>query len=438
MRILRPSTWFDGSGKLAHSSKDRSFDDIIRLMFSNMVASGENVTPANAMRCSTVQAIVRALTNSIGSFPLGVFKELKDDDGKVTLEPLPSHSVMTLLRAPNKRHTQTQYFRRCMTHVALWGNHISIKGQGGTGPIRFLRPVHPDSVTVKPGQDELEPIYRIQLAGGERDFPANKILHITGGISVDGVMGLSPVDDAAEAIGLCLAAERLLAELYSNGAIPAFLLTGGKFTSKEQYEVWIKSFEKTYGKGGDRGGVAMLPEGMDAKELTFKPMDAQLLEARKFQRTEIASVWGVPPHKLADLERATFSNIEHQGVEFSQDVMLPYVRLFEQAMERDLLTISDRRQGVVIRFDLDAAVRAAFKERVEGYTKLHSVGAMSPNEIRAREGMNPRDDPAGDAYAEPQMGSNLDEDIPGTEGTGDESEEGEPEESPGSASLSAV
>ena len=395
MNLLKPSTW-RASRQAADpmiriGSKDRSFDDIIRLMFSNMVASGENVTPANAMRCTTVQAIVRALTNSIGAFPLMVFKEIKDNDGKVTLEPLPNHSVMTVLKRPNKRHTQTQYFRRCMTHVALWGNHISIKGQGATGPIRFLRPVHPDTVRVEDA-NELEPIYHIQLAEGERAFTADKILHITGGISIKGAMGNSPVDDAAEAIGLCLSAERLLAELYGNGAIPATLLTGGKFTGKEQYDLWIKSFKETYGRGADRGGVAMLPEGMEIEQLTFKPIDTQLPEAR----------------------------------------------LVGQAMERDLLTDSDRRNGVVIRFDLDAAVRATFKERVEGYAKLHSVGAISPNEIRAREGMNPRKDPGGDAYAQPQMGSNLDENSTGNEGAGSESEEGEPGEGEGSASLSAV
>jgi HK97 family phage portal protein len=429
MNILQPSTWF------AH--KDRSFNEIMQLMFSNAVASGQNVTPGNAMRCTTVHAIVRALTNAIGSYPPSVFEEQKDGDGKITLSPLPDHSINRLMRRPNKRQTQTQFFRRAMTHVALWGNHVSIKGQGQTGPIMFLRPVHPDAVTID-DTDPLEPIYKIQLANNtERRFPAEEILHITGGISVDKTWALSPVEDAAEAIGLCLAAEHLLAQLYGNGAIPAFLLTGGKFSDKEQYEMWIDAFKQTYGSGGERGGVAMLPEGMDAKEMTFKPMDAQLLEARKFQRTEIASVWGVPPHKLADLERATFSNIEHQGVEFAQDVMLPYVQLFEQAMERDLLNDRDRGSGVVIRFDLDHAVRADFKTRVDGYAKLHSVGAINPNEIRAREGMNPRTDEGGEAYANPQMGSNLDDDSnDATDGDG--SEEDQPEDTGAPAPVRAV
>lgn len=423
MNILQPRTWFQ---------KDRSFDEIIRLMFSNATASHESVTPGTAMKCTTVHAIVRALTNAIGSYPLMVFQTQADGDGKITLVPKPKHNVMKLLRMPNKQHTQTMYFRRAMTHVALWGNHVSIKGQGRTGPIKFLQPVHPDQVTIDE-TDPLNPIYKISGRNTERSFRADQVLHITGGISAEGTWSSSPVNLAAEAIGLCLAAERLLSELYGNGAIPAFLLTGGEFSSAEQYDMWIESFKRTYGRGADRGGVAMLPKGMTAKELTFKPMDAQLLEARKFQRTEIASVWGVPPHKLADLERATFSNIEFQGLEFAQDVMLPYARLFEQAMERDLLTESDRRKGVVIRFDLDASVRADFKTRADGYTKLYGVGAMSPNEIRAREGMNPRTDPEGDAYQNPQMGSNLDDDSDDA-GTGDESTD---DDAPGSEGASA-
>ncbi len=428
MNILQPRTWF---------TKDRSFDEIIRLMFSNATASSESVTPGTAMRCTTVHAIVRALTNAIGSYPMMVFESQADGDGKVTLTPKPKHKVMTLLRMPNKIQTQTMFVRQAMTHVALWGNHVSLKGQGSTGPIKFLRPVHPDQVRVDE-EDPNNPVYVIQFSKGtERRFNADKVLHITGGINAVGTWASSPVELAAEAIGLCLAAERLLSELYGNSAIPSFLLTGGEFTSEEQYDMWINSFKKTYGAGSDRGGVAMLPKGMEAEMLSYKPMDAQLLESRKFQRTEIASVWGVPPHKLADLERATFSNIEFQGLEFAQDVLLPYARLFEQAMERDLLSESDRRKGVVIRFDLDAAVRADFKTRADGYTKLHGVGAISPNEIRRREGMNPRTDPGGDAYAEPQMGSNLNDDSDDAT-AGDESAQDESADSEESTALSSV
>lgn len=421
MNLLKPSTW----GRQAVEQKDRSFDDIIRLMFAVSSASGESVTPANAMRCTTVHAIVRALTNAIGTYPVGIFKELKDGDGKVTLQPLPDHNVLRLLKHPSKTMTQTQYIRRVMTHLALWGNHYTLKAQGNTGPIQFLRPLHPDSVQVIE-DNPMAPLFRVNFGATQRTFPASKINHITGGISVDGAVATSPVDLAREAIGLCLAAEKLLAELYGNGAMPQFILEGGKFTTEEQYDVWVKKFTEVYGSGANRGGVAMTPEGMEAKTLTFKPIDAQLLEARKFQRTEIASVWGVPPHKLADLERATFSNIEHQGLEFVQDVALPYVKLIEQAQMRDFLTLEDRRAGVVIRYDVEGSERADFKTRTEGYAKMHAVGALNPNEIRRREGLNPRTDPGGDEYVvamnmrgtenEDTPGGNSEDDTPPAEG----------------------
>ncbi len=399
-----PRTWRTSepqSVSLFREAKDRSFDEIIRLMFSNTVSSGENVTPANAMRCSTVHAIVRALTNAMGSYPIKVFRERTDDDGKTTLEPLPNHNVNRLLKNPNKRMTQTVFFRRVMLHVALWGNHISTKGQGGSGPISFLRPVHPDQVTML-DDDELNPVYQITFKNETRTYNARQVFHVTGGVSVSGAWAPSPVEDAAETIGMAIAAERVMAELFGNSGIPSFLLTGGRFSSEEQYDLWVRKWEAAYGRGGAHsGGTALLPDGMDAKQVALSMVDAQTLEARKFQRTEIAAIWGVPPHKLADLERATFSNIEHQGLEFLQDVMLPYVRLVEQALERDVLTDDDRRGGVVIRFDLDGAERADFKSRVEGYSKMHAVGAISPNEIRAREGMNPREDGGGDAYASP-------------------------------------
>lgn len=382
--------WFTRNEK-----KDRSFDEIIRAMFSANLASNQNVTPQSALKCTTVHAIVRALTNAIGSYPIMAYQEQSDAQGKTTLEPLPNHPVMRILKFPNPRLTQTQYMRRIMTHVALWGNHISIKARGQSGPISFLRPVHPDIVSIDE-DNPFRPIYRIRFRDGERRYTPNQIVHVTGGIAVDGLWAESPVTNAAEAIGLSLALENLVAELSSNGSLPAFLLAGGAWESKEQYDEWVNAFQAVYGPGGTGKGVAMLPQGMEAKELTFKPVDAQVLEMRKFQRTEIASVWGVPPHKLADLERATFANIEHQGLEFIQDVALPYARAFEQCFERDLLTDADRRSGVVIRFDLDGAERADIASRVSAYGKMFEVGAMNSNEIRAREGMSPRE--GGDEY----------------------------------------
>ena len=113
----------------------------------------------------------------------------------------------------------------------------------------------------------------------------------------------------------------------------------------------------------------------------------------------IAGAFGIPPHLVGDLDRGTFSNIEHQSQEFQEKVILPYVQMIEDAMERDLLTAEDRNSGVIVRFNMDARLRASFKERQEGLRIQREAGVINPNDWREREGMNPIDPKdGGDTY----------------------------------------
>jgi HK97 family phage portal protein len=98
----------------------------------------------------------------------------------------------------------------------------------------------------------------------------------------------------------------------------------------------------------------------------------------------------VPPHLVGDLERTAINNFEQQSLDFVMSVVLPYVRIFEAAMERDLLTDADRAGGVIIRFNVDAALRGDFKTRQEGLKIQREAGVINPNEWREREGLNPR------------------------------------------------
>jgi HK97 family phage portal protein len=386
------------------------------------------------MRCTTVQGIIRALTNAIGSYPPSVGITRKGEHGTY-IEAAPDHGVNRLLKRPNKVQTATQYSRMVMQHTALYGNHYSLKGQGQSGPVSFLRPIEdPDAVTLddvskrRTSMYGLGAVYKVSGLGLAEPFvPAKRMVHVTSGIVSDnGIMGESPVVLAREAIGICIAAELMIADLYGNNAMPSMVLTGGKWQNEEQYEMWVRKWKEVYGSGGFSRGTALLPDGMEAQEMSFKPVDAQVLEMRKFQRIEIAQVYGIPPHKLADLERATFSNIEEQSLEFVRDTAKPWVRLIEQAQTRDLLTEDDQHRGYVVRYDMEAATEGKLKDRIDAYGKAHEVGAMNPNEIRQRIGLDPRDDEGGEAYATPLNMRTTDdaEDEIETEGTGDESNAG--------------
>jgi hypothetical protein len=125
--------------------------------------------------------------------------------------------------------------------------------------------------------------------------------------------------------------------------------------------------------------------------------DAQYLETRKFQRQEIAGIFRVPPHKIGDLERATFTNIEHQGMEYVTDCLMSYLVRWEQAMNYSLLT--EREQGkYYFEFLVDGLLRGDIASRYTAYQTAINEGIMSANEVRAKENMNPREDGLGDVY----------------------------------------
>lgn len=423
--------WPVSFGAPEQKSEQLTFSQLLERMSSmNQVFSGESVTPENAMRCTTVQGIIRALTNAIGSYPPSVGQIEKGKSGN-TVVPLPTHQLNRLLLVPNKVQTTSEFYRMVIKHAALHGNFYALKGQGQSGPVSYLRPIEdPNRVTVDDVNWGSGVTYKIAFDEGDKFVPGRNLVHITSGIpSDDGITGESPIDLAKQAIGICLAAERLVAQLYGNNDIPTMALIGGMFRSEEDYALWVEKFREARGaQSQGRGGTLLLPEGMKAEQMSFTPTDAQLLEMRKFQRIEIAQVYGVPPHKLADLERATFSNIEEQSLEFVRDVAKPWVIMIQQALARDLLTGDDRKAGVVVRFDMEDATEGKLKERLDAYYRAYEVGAMNPNEIRQKLSMEPRKDDGGEEYVTPLNMRTTGDELNDDSGTGEDADDGDQDE----------
>src|SRR6185503_7344987 len=219
----------------------------------------------------------------------------------------------------------------------------------------------------------------------------------------NGWLGDSPVMLARESIALEIAAERFGARFFANGALPGIILkyvAGSKgHRSEEDRKRFLDEFQSAFTARG-RFRSLLLPMGIEMAEdqITLDNDKAQFLDTRKYQRTVIAGVFGVPPQFVGDLDRATFNNAEQQSLDFVQHVILPDVRVFEAAMERDLLTDDDRAAGVIIRFNLDAALRGDYLSRQQGLKLQRENGIVNPNEWREQEGLNPRTDPGGEAY----------------------------------------
>jgi HK97 family phage portal protein len=286
-------------------------------------------------------------------------------------------------------------------------------------PIRELVPLHPGSVDPRLSTS-YEPSYHVTSGDGVQQILGPTQLFNVRGPARDFIKGDSPVNDCAQAIALEIMAERFGASFFQNGALPLLIFrfmegTPG-FESVEQEKQFMEDFQKAFsGKKVHRG--MLLPKGFEKPEtVAFEHDRAQFLETRQYQRTVIAGAFGVPPTILGALENAHYNNVEQMDKDFTINVVMPIVRAFESSMERDLLTDSDRNSGIVIRFNMDATLRADFRSRQEGLWLQRQAGVVSANEWREIEGRNPRDDEEGDDYLHPGNmvvdGEEMNEQIP--------------------------
>lgn len=380
---------------------EASLDDILRRLEGVFeTASGIVVTPENCEESPTVQSIVNAISMHIVTLPVHVQRKTVSD-GRDRKETLPNHPVARLLSRPNEWQTASNYWSDLVSVLVRYGRYYAVKARGVTGPIRQLVPVHPGAVDLRQDSDLNVAARVTNHNGGQREYRLSELHHIRSRAR-DFLNGDSPVMQARDAIALEIAAQRFGSAFFGNGAMPGMVFehdAGFKSMTQEQRELFLASVQQAYGRA-NRFKAMLLPAGIKTGDPVKVENDkAQFLETRKLQRSVIAGAFGVPPHLVGDLDRGTFSNIEHQSQEFQQKVILPYVQMIEDAMERDLLTDEDRRSGVCIRFNLDASLRADFKSRQEGLRIQREAGVISPNDWREREGMNPISvEQGGDTY----------------------------------------
>lgn len=354
--------------------------------------SGASVSPETAMRVVAVYACVDVLSRSVAQTPMLLYRVQKDGS-RVRIG---DHKVATLMsRRPNGWQTPYEFKSMMQAHLCLRGNAYAYKIDIG-GKLS-LQPLHPDSVDVIQ-EDDTTLVYRVKLkSGGEAVLRSDQVLHLRG-LSMDGIKGVSRIQYAREAVGLALTTEQHGARLFANGAqIGGVLEHPGKL-SDEAAKRLRQNFDERYSGVNNSHKTLLLEEGMKFDKVGMTAEDAQFLESRKYQRGEIASLFGVPPHMIGDLEKATFSNIEHQGLEFVRNTLSPWFTCWGQAFERDLLTENESKD-FEISFDPRILTQGDFKSRMDGYSIGIQSGVLSPNDARRLEGENPRD--GGDVYLTP-------------------------------------
>ena len=353
--------------------------------------SGKSVTVQSAIQLSTVYACVRVISETIASLPLGIYETVNDGNEKATDHPL----YRLLHDEPNSEMTSFVFREVMLAHLLLYGNSYSQIIRSGKNQVIGLYPLLPDHMDVdRDSKGNLTYTYTTS-DGKTVSIKPRDVLHIPG-LGFDGVMGYSPIALEKNAIGLGIASEEYGSKFFSNGARPSGILTHPNTVKNPK--ALRESWNSAYGGSSNSNRVAILEEGMKFEPIAIPNNEAQFLETRKFQVDEIYRIFRVPPHLVGNLEHATFSNIEHQSIDFAVHTIRPWLVRIEQAMNRALL--SDQEKGrFFVQFNIDGLMRGDYKSRMEGYAIGRQNGWLSANDIRALENQNPIPaDQGGDAY----------------------------------------
>jgi HK97 family phage portal protein len=285
-----------------------------------------------------------------------------------------------------------------MTNFDVSGNTVCERLFNTKKELIGLYPYKHDMVTIARDKDTKKLVYIIGNDADRKILKRNQVLHVPN-LSFDGVVGLSPISYAAQSIQLGLSYETYGVNFYRNAALPSGVLEHPTALSPEAFDRLKKDIEKNY-IGMSKAGVPMLLEGgMKWNQVTINPIDAQLLESKYFQLEDIARIYRVPQHLIGLLEHATFTNIEHQSLEFVMYTMLPIFKRFEDNINSQLLTPEQRNAGYYVEFLLDGLLRGDQKSRAEAYAAGRQWGWMSVNDIRRLENMPKIDN--GDIFLQP-------------------------------------
>jgi HK97 family phage portal protein len=346
--------------------------------------SGENVTEETALTYSAVWNAVSLISGTIGALPLhlmqrkGDIKRIADDRRMYGVMHDQWNPWMTAMAG-----------REClMAHVLTWGNGYAEKVLNGYGEVVQLWPITPNRV--RPEMQGSELVYKINMpAGPNVTLPRERILHVPG-LGFDGFMGYSVISMARKSIGLGMAMETFGALYFGNGTHPSAVVTHPGVVKNPEMR---KALQDVYGGLGNSHRLMLLEEGMKIEKVGIPPEDSQFLESRQFQIPEVARWFNLPPHKLKDLTRSSFSNIESEQISFVRDSILPWLVRLEQNYQMQLLSPSDRelsgRGRLYWKHIVEGLLRGDSASRAAFYGPMLDRGVFSINEVRALEDQDP-------------------------------------------------
>jgi HK97 family phage portal protein len=343
--------------------------------------SGVYVTPTSALSASAVWACVRVLSESVAQLPFSLYR--RDAAGK---SKAVDHPVYRLLHdLPNPEMTSYQLRRLMMVHLTTWGTAFCEIEWSDAGYPLALWPLPPN--TTEPVRANGELFFDTTAPDGKvLRLPAYRVWNVTG-LGTDPLVGISPIKQHMQTIGLSQAMTAHGGAFFRNGARPGIVLRHPGTLNPDALARLKESVTLAHEGLDNAYRTMILEEGMDIETVGIPPEQQQFLQSREFQTVEIARIFNVPPHMIQHLADATYSNIEHQGLQFVTNSLMPYLVNIEQTAKRDLL-VEGERDEYYAEFSVDGLQRGDIKTRYEAYSTGIQTGILSINEARGHENLD--------------------------------------------------
>jgi HK97 family phage portal protein len=366
-------------------------DNLAELFGGGKSHAGVRVSEVGALNSSAVFRAVSLGAGIEASLPLDAFVETDDGNREKADE-----NARRILRKPHPDMTRLEWRETLGLHRRLWGNsYCRILRGGPARSIQELWPIHPGRVKAGRTSETGKKIYSID--GGREVHDDATILHIPG-MGYDGTVGISPISLARQSIGLGLAAEEFGSRLFGSGALATGILqTEQRLTQKQADQLADRWKAKRTGMESAHGTI-VLDKGANFHQLTIPPEDAQFLETRQFQITEICRWYGIPPFLMYQTEKSTSwgTGLEQQATGW---VTFDMRRELERVEQRLTMKLLEPDYNAYAKHNVEGLLRGDSKARSEFYTSMWNLGALSTNEIRNKEDM--ADVEGGDARYRP-------------------------------------
>lgn len=359
-------------------------------MAGGPTASGETVTVNTAMQLESVWACVRLKSQTAATLPFQLYR--RDADGRGTIAR--DHPLYSILHdLPNADMTAVNFWEAVFASLDLWGNAYASIDRDSNGRVIALTPLQPDHLTVQ-RQPDGSLIYRYNWNGQYGEMTEDQVFHVKG-FTLNGLVGISPISQHRNVLGIALAAEKVAASLFQNGMRPSAILSSPEYLKEEQRNRFSAEFITKFTGAINAGRTPLLEGGWKFEPLSINPQDAQLLATRQYSVEQICRMFGVPPAMIGHMEKTSSwgTGLEQMNLIFLTYALRPMLKAIEQEVWRSLLTPVERMQYYA-EFNVEGLLRADSQGRAVLMKAMVENSLRTPNELRALDNMEPL--PGGD------------------------------------------